>query len=180
MCSLQDFFFLCAALATLKPQAGLVAPQAVPASQPAAAVSDRLLMPVDNILIRNDHCKILTYLLLTISYLYFRVLVESLWRLVNRWEWPQRSSRRYGFFVPHCINHYSYKLSIYLSVCLFSVCSFKTKLPSSLQKERRYYTALLLCYIIYNCCDTVLYNVTLLELFYFFLPERKNCARRAG
>lgn len=28
------------ALATLKPQAGLVAPQAVPASQPAAAVSD--------------------------------------------------------------------------------------------------------------------------------------------
>lgn len=86
MCSLQDFFFLCAALATLKPQAGLVAPQAVPASQPAAAVSDRLLMPVDNILIRNDHCKILTYLLLTISYLYFRVLVESLWRLVNRWE----------------------------------------------------------------------------------------------
>lgn len=28
------------ALATLKPQAGLVAPQAIPASQPAAAVSD--------------------------------------------------------------------------------------------------------------------------------------------
>lgn len=33
-------FFLFTALATLKPQAGLVAPQAVPASQPAAAVSD--------------------------------------------------------------------------------------------------------------------------------------------
>ncbi len=33
-------YFLFTALATLKPQAGLVAPQAVPASQPAAAVSD--------------------------------------------------------------------------------------------------------------------------------------------
>lgn len=32
------------ALATLKPQAGLVAPQAVPASQPSAAVSDWLLI----------------------------------------------------------------------------------------------------------------------------------------
>lgn len=54
------------------------------------------------------------------------------------------------FLSSHCINHCSYKLSIYLSglrcvsVCLFSVCSFKTKLPSSQQKERRYYTTLLL------------------------------------
>lgn len=36
-------FISLTALATLKPQAGLVAPQAVPASQPAAAVSDWLL-----------------------------------------------------------------------------------------------------------------------------------------
>lgn len=38
-------FIFFTALATLKPQAGLVAPQAIPASQPAAAVSDRLLIP---------------------------------------------------------------------------------------------------------------------------------------
>ena len=84
---------------------------------------------------------------------------------------PEIIQKVWVFCPPHCINHYSYKLSIYLSMCLLSVCSFKTKLPSSLQKERRYYTALLLCYIIYNCCDTVLYNVTLLELCYF-IPQR--------
>lgn len=43
--------FTFAALATLKPQAGLVAPQAVPASQPAAAVSDQILIFSKNILI---------------------------------------------------------------------------------------------------------------------------------
>lgn len=41
------FLWVCVhfiALATLKPQAGLVAPQAVPTSQPTAAVSDCLLI----------------------------------------------------------------------------------------------------------------------------------------
>lgn len=44
---LNFFSFLClTALATLKPQAGLVAPQAVPASQPAAAVSNYSLLTI--------------------------------------------------------------------------------------------------------------------------------------
>lgn len=43
-------FILFIALATLKPQAGLVAPQAVPVSQPSAAVSYRLLVPANKML----------------------------------------------------------------------------------------------------------------------------------
>lgn len=81
-------FFVFAALATLKPQAGLVAPQAVPASQPAAAVSDELLIPVNIILIRDARHNLLQFLLLNNLFclLYLRVLAESLWRLVNRLE----------------------------------------------------------------------------------------------
>lgn len=48
------FFFFFTALATLKPQAGLVAPQAIPASQPAAAVSDRLFIPANKTQMRNN------------------------------------------------------------------------------------------------------------------------------
>lgn len=90
-------FLLPTALATLKPQAGLVAPQAVPASQPAAAVSDWLLIPVYQILISNTTLSFFSIVPshnLCFYSLYCRVLVENLWRLVNRWEWPQRSSRR--------------------------------------------------------------------------------------
>lgn len=77
-------FFVSTALATLKPQAGLVAPQAVSAAQPAAAVSYNL-----------HNSKLLIMILRkTFLCLYLRVLVESLWRLMNRWEWLRRSSRR--------------------------------------------------------------------------------------
>lgn len=69
------WFFLLTALATLKPQAGLVAPQAVSASQPTAAVS---YIYNSKMLIMILHNKFLC--------LYPRVLVESLWRLMNRWE----------------------------------------------------------------------------------------------
>lgn len=63
---LSYVYFLFTALATLKPQAGLVAPQAVPASQPAVTVSDWLLIPVNKIPIRNGHHNLLPYFTLTI------------------------------------------------------------------------------------------------------------------
>lgn len=70
------WFFVSTALATLKPQAGLVAPQAVSAAQPAAAVSYNL----------HNSKMLIMILRKTFLCLYLRVLVESLWRLMNRWE----------------------------------------------------------------------------------------------
>lgn len=57
-------FLLSTALATLKPQAGLVAPQAVPASQPAAAVSSWALVSADKTTIRLSHHAFKKYLIL--------------------------------------------------------------------------------------------------------------------
>lgn len=45
-----------------------------------------------------------------------------------------------------------------VSICIFSVCSSKTKLLSSLRKERRYYLALLFSYIIKSINFVVLCN----------------------
>lgn len=99
------YFTLCfipfTALATLKPQAGLVAPQAIPASQPTAAVSDWLLFYFIlswQILITNTQY-IPQLNKLVICHLSVRVMVQCPWRLVNKWEWPQRSFRRYYFLL---------------------------------------------------------------------------------
>lgn len=66
-CFLYAVCFLFTALATLKPQAGLVAPQAVPASQPTAAVRNLPWIPVNKILIRNALHNLFPYFLLTNS-----------------------------------------------------------------------------------------------------------------
>lgn len=71
-----------AALATLKPQAGLVAPQVAPASQPAAVVSvhlDFYLMSCQASCVwLIDFCLFVCLLL--------RVRVVSPWKSMNRWE----------------------------------------------------------------------------------------------
>lgn len=54
----------------------------------------------------------------------------------------------------------------------------KATILTTERKKVLYYS--FTCYIVYICCDTVLYNVTLLELLNFVPSERKNCARGAG
>lgn len=80
------------ALATLKPQAGLVAPQAVPASQPAAAVSDLFLICLFNLIIQtNSYTKCVWKYICQLNkpaifHLSVRVMVLCQWRLVNKLE----------------------------------------------------------------------------------------------
>ena len=112
-------FLLPTALATLKPQAGLVAPQAVPASQPAAAVSDWLLIPVYQILISNT----------TLSFFFHCSFSQSLFLLSllqGAGGEPMEISEQVGmtpeiiqkvrFFPLICSNHDLTRLTIFLQV----------------------------------------------------------------